>query len=279
MKKIMVIGALWAILLMSVSCKKAPSLTVSPATCEVSSDGGTVQLNVNANYPWTAETDANWIRVVTKSGAAEETVLNIVVSGNDLPDGREANVTVTCESVMQTVKVVQRLKPMVVPVEGKEISFGSEAQVAEIEVNTNVDFQVEVSSSESWLKVLSTKGLRTTKVALSLEENETFSLREATLKFTCDGATISEIYVKQAGRPQSVTVVHNCNSFKVPSLFGFGMTATVFWGDGSSEEYDNDLVHSYTSDGLDEVRVEATQASSVSLPDMVGIKKVDLTSF
>ena len=74
-------------------------------------------------------------------------------------------------------------------------------------------------------------------------------------------------------------MVHNRNSFKVPSLFGFGMTATVFWGDGSSEEYDNDLVHTYTTDGLYEVRVEATQASSVSLPDMVGIKEVDLTSF
>ena len=63
MKKIMVIAALWAVLLMSVSCKKAPSLTVSPATCEVSSDGGTVQLTVNANYAWSAESDADWIRV------------------------------------------------------------------------------------------------------------------------------------------------------------------------------------------------------------------------
>ncbi len=279
MKKIIVIGALWAVLLMSVSCKKAPSLTVSPATCEVSSDGGTVQLTVNANYSWSAESDADWVRVVTKSGAAEETVLNIVVSGNELPDGRQAIVTVTCESVMQTVKIVQRLKPMVIPVEGKEISFGCEAQVAEIEVNTNVDFEVEASSSDSWLKVLSTKGMRTAKVTLSLEENETFSLREATLRFTCDGAAVSEIYVKQAGRPQSFTVVHSLNSFKVPALFGFGMTATVFWGDGSSEDYDNDLVHSYATDGLYEVRVEASQATSVSLPDMVGIKKVDLTSF
>ena len=279
MKKIMVMVALWAVLLMSVSCKKAPSLTVSPATYEVSSDGGTVQLTVNANYAWSAESDADWIRVVTKSGAAEETVLNIVVSGNELPDGREANVTVTCESVMQTVKIVQRLKPMVIPVEGKEISFGCEAQVAEIEVNTNVDFQVEVSSSESWLKVLSTKGMRTAKVAFSLEENDSFSLREATMTFTCDGSVVSQIYVKQAGRPQTFTVVHDLASFKVPELFGFGMTATVFWGDGASEDYDNGLVHSYTTDGLYEVRVEAIQASSVSLPDMVGVKKVDLTSF
>ena len=279
MKKIMVIAALWAVLLMSFSCKKAPSLKVSPATCEVSSDGGTVQLNIDANYPWTAETDADWIRIVTKSGAAEETVLSFVVSGNELPDGREAIVTVTCESVMQTVKVVQRLKPMVIPVEGREISFGCEAQVAEIEVNTNVDFQVEVISSESWLKVLSTKGLKTTKVTFSLDENDTFSLREATLRFTSAGTAISEVYVKQAGRPQSFTVVHSLDSFKVPSLFGFGMTATVFWGDGTSEDYDNDLVHSYANDGLYEVRIEATQASSVSLPDMVGIKKVDLTSF
>ena len=72
MKKIIAISALWAIMLMSFSCKKAPSLTVSPATCEVTSDGGTVQLTVNANYPWSAESDADWVRVVTKSGAAED---------------------------------------------------------------------------------------------------------------------------------------------------------------------------------------------------------------
>ncbi len=279
MKKIIVIGALWAVLTMSVSCKKAPSLTVSPATCEVSSDGGTVQLTVNANYSWSAESDTDWIRVVTKSGEADQTVLSIVVSGNTLPDAREGSVTVTCESAVQTVKVVQRLKPMVIPVEGKEISFGCESQIAEIEISTNVDFEVEVNSSESWLKVLSTKGMRTAKVTLSLEENETYSLREATLRFTCDGAAVSEIYVMQAGRPQSFTVVHDLARFKVPELLGFGMSATVFWGDGSSEVYDNGLIHSYTGDGLHEVRVEATQAASVSMPDMVGVKKVDLTSF
>ena len=279
MKKIIGLFAFLAALYMGVSCKEAPALTISPASREVSFDGGTVELTVNANYPWQAESNDDWIRVSTKSGAAGEALLKIVVSGNSLADPREGSVTVTCESVSQTVKIVQDLKPMVAPVVGNEISFSCKAQTVEIEVNTNVDFEAEVSSSDAWLKVLGTKGMRTSTVILELEENPTFSAREATLKFTCNEAPVSEIYVKQSGLPQSFLVIHELPSFSAPDLFGFGMTATVFWGDGSSDAYDTDLAHEYATDGPFEVRVEATQATTVGLHDFIGVKKVDLSSF
>lgn len=279
MRKIISIVAFLAVLFMGVSCKEAPALSVSPDSREVSFDGGTVELSVNANYPWQAESVDDWIRVSAKSGAAGETLLKIVVSSNSLADPREGSVTVTCESVVQTVKIVQGLKPIVVPVAGSEISFGREAQTVEIEVNTNVDFETEVSSSDSWLKVLGTKGMRASTVILSLEENQEYSAREATLKFTCNEVPVSEIYVKQSGIPQSFVVVHELPSFNAPDLFGFGMTATIFWGDGFSEAYDTDITHEYASDGPFEVRVEATQATTVGLPDFVGVKKVDLSAF
>ena len=279
MKKITGIVAFLAVLFMGVSCKEAPALTVSPDSREVSYDGGIVELSVNANYPWLAESGDDWIRVSTNSGAAGETMLKIVVSGNSLAEPREGCVRVTCESVVQTVKIIQGQKPMVVPVVGNEVSFGYEAQTVEIEVNTNVDFEAEVSSSDTWLKVLGTKGMRASTVTLSMEENQTYSAREATLKFTCNAAPVSEIYVKQSGIPQSFVVIHELPSFNAPDLFGFGMTATIFWGDGSSDDYDADLTHEYAADGLFEVRVEANQATSVGLSDFVGVKKVDLSAF
>ena len=279
MKKIIGIVILCAAAIMAVSCKPAPSLTVSESSCDFPSDGGTKELTVNANYAWTAEAGESWISIETKSGTPEETSLRFKVSKNIQPDSREAIITVTCQDVTQTVKVVQAQQDMVVSVDGDEVSFPFDAQVVTLDISANVDYVTEVESSEPWISLVGSKALSSSTVSLSLEENETFASRTATLTFSANGVALKQISVVQEGHPQNLIVIHSNKSFMAPVVFGFGMKATIYWGDGGSDKYNSTLKHNYVGSGPFVVRVEATQATTASLSDLIGVEKVDLSGF
>lgn len=279
MKRIFCFIALCAAFLSTVCCKPSPSLTVSPPSFECTSEGGQYEISVTANYAWSAASGESWVKIETPSGTKDDSSLRFSVAKNTLPDNREAVITVTCEDVVQTVKVTQNQKNTVVSVTGDNISFPWEAGNVTLEMSANVDYVTEVNSSQPWIKVVGTKGLTASSLTLSLEENDSFSAREATITFSYNGEVLKQVYVTQEGRPQTLIVVHNSKSFKSPVIFGFGMNATIAWGDGNIEKYNSALTHNYITNGPFEIRVEATQASSASLNDFVGVEKVDLSGF
>ncbi|MBR3743941.1 MAG: BACON domain-containing protein [Bacteroidales bacterium] len=279
MKNIYGIIVFAAVLLAGVSCKKDPSLVISPESCEVSAAGGTVEIAVNANYNWIAAADALWIRVGTPFGTPEDNRLTLTVLTSDQPDKRESTVTITCEGITRQVRIVQGQMNMVVPVDSNDINLDWQEQTLEIEVNSNIDYRAEVSASEPWVKVMGTKALTPSKVMLSLGCNEDHVFRRASLLFTYDGQTLREISIVQEGRPRIIRVVHNCPSYDMPLFSGIQVKGSVFWGDGATEDYVPGLRHTYWLEGPFETIVEVTRADAVLMPDMVGIKKVDLSGF
>ena len=279
MKRIFGIIALCLAVFAAVSCKPAASLTVSPDACGFSSDGGDQTVTVTANYNWTAKASSNWIKVQTASGTKDDTSLRFTVAKNNQPDGREATIAVTCEDVVQTIKITQDQKNTVVSVTGDEVSFPWEAQTVTIEMSANVDYVTEVGTTESWIKIVDTKGLTASSVTLALEENDSYSARTATLDFSYEGEILKQVYVTQTGKPQKMVVVHGNRQFSAPVIFGFGMSGSIDWGDGKLEKYGSTLTHTYTSDGPFEVVVDVIQASTASVSNFIGIEKVDLSAF
>ena len=279
MKKIFGFFALCALVFALASCKPAPALTVSPASCDFGADGGKQTITVTANYAWTASSSANWVKVETASGTKDDTSISFTVAKNNQPDGREAVISVTCEDVVQTVKIIQDQRNTIVSVSGDDVSFPWKAQSVTLEMSANVDYVTEVSTSESWIRILGTKGLTASSVSLALEENDSFSSRNATLNFSYNGEILKQVYVTQEGKPQTLIVVHNQKTFKAPVIFGFGMSGNIAWGDGSIEKYSSTGSHDYISDGPFEIRIEATQAATASMNDFVGLEKVDISAF
>lgn len=279
MKRIFGILALCAAISAAVSCKPAASLAISPDSCEFSANGGQQTVSVTANYAWTAKASVNWIKVETASGTKDDTSLSFTVAKNNQPDGREGTIAVTCEDVVQTIKVTQEQKNTIVSVEGDDVSFPWEAQTVTIEMSANVDYVTEVGTTESWIKIVGTKGLTASSVTLALEENDSFSARTATLDFSYEGEVLKQVFVTQTGKPQTLVVVHGNRQFGAPVIFGFGMGGTIDWGDGKIEKYGSTLTHNYSSDGPFEVVVEVTQASTASVTNFIGIEKVDLSAF
>ena len=279
MKKIYGIVVFVAVMMLGVSCKEAPSLSLSPESREIAAEGGSLEFTVKANYNWTAASDATWIRVGTPFGTKDESVLKITVSENGEPEARESTVTVTCEGITSQIRIRQGQKNMVVPADGNEVTVSCNAQTVEVQVSSNVDYSVDVSSSEPWVKVTGTKALKSSTVLLSVEENDRYTVRSATLLFTYQGQTIKQLYINQEGKPQTFKMVHVLQSIVAPVVSGFSMHGTILWGDGAQEEYNTPLSHIYAEEGEYEVVIEMSGAESISMPDIVGIEKVDLSSF
>lgn len=279
MKKIFGIIVFAAVMLAGVSCKEAPSLEITPESCEVPAGGGTVVVAVDANYNWTAASDALWIRVGTPFGTPDDNQLTLTVLTSDQPDERESTVTVTCEGITRQVRIVQGQMNMVVPVDNNDIDVDWLEQTLEIEVNSNIEYMAEVSVSEPWIKVLDTKALTPSKVKLSLECNEDHAFRKASLLFTYGGQTLREISIIQEGRPRIIRVVHNRTTFDMPLISGVQVKGSVLWGDSATDDYAPGLSHVYGAEGPFETTVEVTRANAVSMPDIVKVDKVDLSEF
>ena len=197
------------------SCQKAPELTITgPASLEISADGGSNSITFTANRDWSVRSSDSWVSVTPTSGKASDGTVTVSVrcSENTTYDDRSATITISMEELSQMVTVKQPANlGIVIPTQS--FNLASDARSIEVEVQANVQYSVSVS--EKWIKQTGTKGLTTDKLTFSVEENETYDARSATITIKPQNATVQEqvISVKQA---QKDALIVKDTSFDMP---------------------------------------------------------------
>lgn len=260
------------------SCKKEPSVNFQTERLDVPSAGGQFEVTMSANYDWQAASDCSWMSVSTKTGEAGSSVLKINVSPNTQPDQRSGNLVITCQELVQTFPVVQAPKDMVAISDGNTLTLSSDAQTLSVKIGYNVDY--DVTSDSPWLRVQSTKSLTEGCVNFVVEENPFTSTRKATVLFLNSSKGVdTRLEITQSGKPQTFRLVHERQSFPIPSVFGFGSTISVDWGDGVSEDYSSSLVHEYSGESKHTITISAQNASTLSVTDLTGVTELDFSRF
>lgn len=197
------------------SCQKAPELTLTgPASLEISADGGSGSITFTANREWSVRSSDSWVSVTPSSGSASDgtVTLSIRCFENTTYEDRTATVTITMEELSQTVTVKQPANlGIVIPTQSYNLA--SDARTIEVEVRSNVQYAVSIS--DNWIKQTGTKGLVTDKLTFSVEENDTYDGRSATITIKPQNATVQEqvITVKQA---QKDALIVKDTSFDMP---------------------------------------------------------------
>ena len=79
-----------------------PVLEITPKEAQVAAEGGTVSVTVNANYPYTAETDDEWLTITQGEGTC-----TIAAAANSASDPRTGLVQFSSEGLMEYLTVVQ----------------------------------------------------------------------------------------------------------------------------------------------------------------------------
>lgn len=264
-----------------VACKKQPSLELDKTSVSFTTAGSTAQVNVSANYPWTATASESWIKVKYTEGDA---VLSITVSANNGTDPRQGTVTVASEDLLKTITVTQDQRNAIELDSAGRITVEADEQQLDIRLKSNIGISATVLEGGDWVSVVSTKAMTPHTVTLSIKANPARTMRRALVSFAdATGAVSQQVMIDQNGHPQVVLVdFDGVASFRVPALEGIqgaALSGTVFW-DNASEgvAYEKSLSKDYDG-AAGTLRIEAQNASVVSFANVRGINAIDILEF
>ncbi|MBP5625529.1 MAG: BACON domain-containing protein [Bacteroidales bacterium] len=280
MKKILYILMLGLAL---AGCKKQPYLDVDKTSINLLSSGGSEQITVSANYPWTATASDSWISIKYTEG---ENLLKVTVGTNNNTESRRGTITIKSEGLTVSVPVAQNQRDVIVLETSGRVRIGREAQQVEVQLQSNVeDMTVTVDEGSDWVSVVSTKAVTARKITLAVKANDARE-RQARVSFSDKTGTVKQqISINQDGVPRIVRVTfQDVPRFRVPELEGTGtpgeaLSAYIFW-DGATQgtPYDASLskVYDFASGSL---RIEAQRVGLITFDDVDGLVSIDLSDF
>lgn len=186
--------------LLSLSCQKVPSLTLTSAnSIDFSADGGKETISFTTNSNWRVSSSDSWVTVSPSSGSESADIVTVTISCsvNTTYDERKSTVSIATDDLSQSVTIRQSANVGIV-VPTKLYNLQSSAKIIEVEVQSNVDYSVE--SSVDWITVTGTKGLSSRSLLFNIDENQTYDSREGHITLKPINTDLAEevITVKQA---------------------------------------------------------------------------------
>lgn len=140
------------------------------------------------------------------TAVAYGTNLTVTVQDNDTYEDRKATVTIKDPEDQTTIlfNVLQKQNDAI-KIDGSAYTVPEEGGNVSIKVQSNVNYEVEIPESASWLKVstrAATRGLTSSTIDLTADKNNSGDVREATVKVTDSNSKVSSQFtVKQELTP------------------------------------------------------------------------------
>jgi hypothetical protein len=140
---------------------------LSPDTLYTSYTGGVETLSVTANVPWSVETSASWIYMVSSTGNGDGTQ-DLIVDVNSTITARTAEVIARYNGqIMDRTIVVQEAKPIVLQADITEINVPAEG--GEYVVNITSTLNWVVGKGAPWLKYEPESGMGNGHIMIIVE--------------------------------------------------------------------------------------------------------------
>lgn len=136
---------------------EAPSLILDSDLPPIAAGGGSLTLRMSTNEPWTIETEAQeessdeWFYVCPISGGSGENIsVTLRVDENKTYIGRSFRLTVRTVSLEKSLTVTQVKRNAIIVGENR-YELTSEEQTLTVEIQSNVEYEVEIGSGSEWL--------------------------------------------------------------------------------------------------------------------------------
>ncbi len=257
---------------------KEKPFSVSPLSLEFEADAASAPVTVDTDEKWDATRSDNWITLSKGSGAASGQ-LTIRAGGNTQYEDRTATITVTCGTRSAQIKVTQRARKAILLSAGKTQLEHME-QTFSVDVESNVDYEVQIEQGVQWIKRIDTKALTKKTYTFSVEANPSTEQRNAKIIFQQKGGTLKqELEIRQNGSPRTLKVTHSAAAFTLPVFTGSQITGSVDWGDERVESYAAHLQHAYGIQGSHTVTIETFNATGFKFETLKEVSAIDLSKF
>lgn len=120
---------------------------------EMPSEGGNLKFDVRANVDFEVTVSAGWISQISSRGLVGQELL-FEIAPNESEQAREAEITLTKDDIIQTVKVIQsgkeeEFKPYL-EISTTSYSVDKDGDYFSVNVQTNIEYQIYISEP-SWI--------------------------------------------------------------------------------------------------------------------------------
>ena len=169
------------------------------------SEGGEKFISFTTNESWTLSvanttSGTTWCTVSETNGTKGSASVKFTIAENTDYDNRSVSVTIKSGTATKTFTISQKGDDALLITKNK-YEIGQEGGQIEIEVKTNIDYQMEISEvAKNWIKESSSRVLTAYKHTLSIAVNEETEKREGEIYFK-SGDKVEIVKVYQASGP------------------------------------------------------------------------------
>ncbi|MCI1721118.1 MAG: hypothetical protein LKM37_08990 [Bacteroidales bacterium] len=173
MKKILTLCTCIAGVILLASCGKSGEkkyLTVSPATVTVSSAATDISINVSANVSYVSSVveGGSWITKTTSTSSTSTTEVFHIAAG--LTEGsRTGKIVYVGAGINDTVKITQSQKDLIQLSGSTALDYIGGTYT--VTLMSNVDYDLSILNTPSWLRFSDSKAVTTTKKSLVIDKN------------------------------------------------------------------------------------------------------------
>lgn len=175
-------------------------ITLTKKDFTIPEEGGNVDIEIKSTLGYEVKmlSDVDWITEI-QSRAVSTHTHHYTISPNDTYDSRETKIVFynpEDESVADTVTIRQLQKDAIVLAQNEYI-MEAEGGTIEIKVDANVEYTV--TTSDNWVKQITTRTLSTETLRFTITANESENQRAGSITLT--GGDITKIIaIRQAGK-------------------------------------------------------------------------------
>ena len=162
-------------------------LFITTPEYNLSNDGHTLSVEVNANVSFDVTSEVSWIHYVETKALTSSTI-TLTIDANDTYDARTGKVSVKQSNGNLTGEItVNQAEKYGLFVSPEEFSLTKEEQTINVEVKYNVEYDVVIpDAAKDWVSIQtsqSTKGLTTKTITFAIAENKAYVSRETAIAF------------------------------------------------------------------------------------------------
>lgn len=193
----------------------------------LTSEGRTIDVEVQANVQYTVDISVDWIRQPGTKGLST-TQYSFIIAENTTYDDREGKITIKSQNTSvpdQIITVKQAQKDAILV---KDTSFDLPYGGGEIEIKVEANVAFDVKPAVDWIHYVGTKGLSSSTLKLTIDENTTYSVRQGQVDISQQGGSIKHtVMVNQAGRIAVTSVELDQTTLSIKPGKTATLTATV----------------------------------------------------
>ena len=169
-----------------VTQKQKDALTVSATSFTLGTEGGVIDLKVTSNVDCSVEIDPeskSWVTLArTKALSEKDYTFNVAPS--EEPEDRTGYIYVKGNGMTETIEIHQAGEHVLV-VGQKDFTLSRDSGVVKVEVTSNIDYDVTIENSPSWIHLEPTvKSIVTRTLRFIVDENASYDDRQAVIRIS-----------------------------------------------------------------------------------------------